>query len=265
MPHIFDFHPPLRASRGGPVLRMSLPDPALERTLSSRRLGRDGAGPYRKSVEVENLIDRVTMGIQPRTPEEGMLLIALGVSPKAESILRLRLAHAHVHSTSEPMRPDVLLRHSVHEGAGEVVSIAMMEELSLLAATMLRELGFDCSLATVRTAQGWDVSSLAIIHDGGLDSFTLSGAHPSVSRLTIFDDHDVSLILGLLRGYNELKRLRLHLEESGADDGGRERFAYLLKEFGSGFLSGHHAADLLLGELTRLEDEFPGLGPKDVS
>jgi hypothetical protein len=264
MPHTYDFSPPLRGSMGGPLLRIPLPEPSLESALSSRRVPAS-ASPYRTNRDVENLLDRLTMGIRPRTLDDGLLFVSLGLSGKGGGDAAFRPSLTHIHVTDEPMRPDVLLSHSSNEGNGRVVSIAMMEELSLLAASLLRELGYDCYLSTIRTPHGIETSSLSVIHGGELGSFTISGSHPAVARITIFDDLEVVHLLSLLKGFNDLKRLRLDVETRRSCDTSPERFAFLMAELGSGCMSGHHASDLLLRELERLLDDFPWLAPGRVS
>ncbi len=207
MPHTFSFNPPLRGSRGGPLLRMDLPSPALERELSSKRMD-PSFTPYRMDNSVENLLDRLTMGIQPRTLDEGTLFLAVGLSketPDRDASFALNLEH--VHRTDAPMTPDVLIGHSMDERKDRLVSIAALEELSVLAVALMRRMGFDSYHSTIRTPDGSYIPGLAIVEQGGVCNFIIIGMHPKVSELAIFEDPEVLQLLSLLRAHNGLKKL----------------------------------------------------------
>ncbi len=254
MPHTFSFAPPLRGSRGGPLLRMELPSPTLEQELSSKRMDATGFTPYRAGLEVENLLDRLTMGISPRTLDEGVLFLAVGLSKeKPGRDPGFMFSPEHVHRTEAPMTPDVLLGHSAEERKDRLVSIAALEELSLLAVSLMRSMGYGSYHSTIKTPDGSHIPGLAILKDGELCTFIIRGVHPKVSELVIFEDPEVLHLLSLLRAHKGLKKLAREMsiglvspEQAGAI------LQVLSAEYASGLSPNHPLSRLLEKELLSL-------------
>lgn len=257
MPHTIAFNPPVRG-KGGPLLRLHLKEPLHElgRTLSSRRMeGPDT--PYRRNRDLDNLLDDITFGIRPKDP---VLIVSLGIEAGARGTA-FEYSRAHVHRSGEAMRPDVLLGHSAAEGEGKV-TIAIMEELSILAATMLRELGKDCYLSVIRSADGTNASGIALIADGRLDSFTIRGNHPAVSSLTIFDDAEALDVLRLLRAHNGLRLLYDEVkDQSRLASADMERYQRLMADFAVGAGSAHHLVRLVEDVYVAFASRFPDTLP----
>ncbi len=256
MPHAFTFAPPLRGSKGGPLLKFGMPDPALEPALRSGLMD-ERSSPYRKSRDVENLLDRVTCGVQPRSLDDTVLLMALGLelADRADGKGTVfSLSPGHIHKTDQAMRPDVLLEHSAMENRDSLVSIARMDELSLLAVAMMRRLGFSSFLSSVETPGGASLSGLVAIHDGEMGNFIIKGRHPPVSRLVIFEDREVHLLLSLLRAHNGVKMLAAEMAEGTVSPSEiHSRVQSLMAEFAQGIMSGHNLADLVEKELQVIE------------
>ncbi|MEW6722274.1 MAG: hypothetical protein AB1324_03365 [Candidatus Micrarchaeota archaeon] len=253
MPHTLQFHPPVRG-KGGPLLRLRVKEPLEElgRELSSKII-EGPETPYRKSRDVENLLDSVTFGFRQADP---LLMLSLGLDSGVKGA-PFELARGHIHSASEPMRPDVLLGHSSAEG-GATVRIAIMEELSVLAATMLRELGKDCYLSVIHSADGANLSGIALISDGTIESFVIRGNHPTVSGLTIFDDREALNVLLLLRAHNGLRKLFLEVKDkSGLSSSDMERYKRLMADFAVGAESAHHLVRIVEEVYVAFSSRFP--------
>src|SRR5512143_1432621 len=237
MPHTFSFAPPLRGSRGGPLLRLDIRDPALEPALRSSQM-EPQVSPYRKSRDVENLLDQVTCGVQPRSLDDTVLLMSLGLDTsgrKAGGGTAFSLSPGHIHKTEEAMRPDVLLGHSAYENRDRLVGIARMDELSLLAVSLMRELGFSSFLSSVQTPSGASLSGLVAMHDGEMGNFIIRGTHPPVSRLVIFEDREVHCLLSLLRTHNGVKKLAAEMSAGTASPSDMYiRLQYLMADFARG-------------------------------
>ena len=285
MPHTYAFKPPVRGKQGGPLLRLhdSLHDPLLEKTLVSTRLNAP-LTPYRKSPEVENLLDDLTFKIPSKdlSLEQSVVLLTCGLLLRSrEAALKERdkkppagvvfeLSPKHVHNTDDPMSPDVLIGHSARENREHVVKIAVTDELSLLAVTLLRELGYESYLSTVTTPDGVRVSGLSIIqNEVEVSNFVIHGNHPSIAELTIFEDPEVLKFLTLLRANNNVKRLISDLRVGfGTPEETRERLLRLLAperynrafvDFAVGSVSGHHLTTFVEDALVQLAKIFPEL------
>lgn len=257
MPHTLAFNPPVRG-KGGPLLHLHLREPLLEleKKLSSGKIAGPET-PYRKSRDVENLLDDITFGI--RAPSiDPALVVSLGLNQGKGT--PFELSRGHIHRTSEAMRPDVLLGHSSAEDSGQKVQVAVVDELSVLAVALLRELGRDSYLSTIRSADGSAVSGIAILSGGKLDSFIIYGNHPTVSELTVFEDKEALDVLRLLRANNGLRKLFDEIKDrphpSSMDE---ERFRFLMGEFAQGALSAHHLVRLVEEVFLAFADRFPGL------
>ncbi len=260
MPHTFAFNPPLRGSRGGPLLRMELPSPTLEKELSSKRMDGTDLTPYRISAEVENLLDRLTMGISPRTLDEGVLFLTVGLSnEKPAGDPSFAYSPGHVHRTESPMTPDVLLDHSALERKDRLVTISALEELSLLAVAMMRTMGFGSYHSTIKTPAGSHIPGMAILEEGQMSNFIIRGAHPQVSELVIFEDPEVLHLLSLLRAHNSMKKLARELTIGLIEP---QQAAAVLQvisaEYAQGMASNHPLTRLLDRELLSISDALSG-------
>lgn len=253
MPHIYDFSPPLRG-KGGPALRLRVPDPQLDGKLAARRLDNSPSAPYRASQDVENLLDVLTFGVCPKTAEGAILALTAGLDRAGLPALGLefRSEPAHIHSTEKRMSPDVLISHSGDE-AGEgcpdrVVSIAARDEFNLLVATLLRELGHNSFLSTVHSPLGDRHSAVAVVSGDEVFSYVISGPHPPLSQIVIFEDGEALKLLGVLRLHNEAKRLFSDVH-SGAEfpEAAMRRYRMLLMEM-SGYASLPHPARRIVEE-----------------
>jgi len=257
MSHTISFNPPVRG-KGGPLLRLYMKEPLHElgKALASKRMD-SGDTPYRRNLDLDNLLDNITFGVRPKDP---VLVVSLGLEAGARGT-GFEYCRSHVHRSGMMMRPDVLLAHSHSEG-GANVKIAIMEELSILAATMLRELGKDCYLSVIRSADGADLSGIALISDGRLDSFTIRGNHPAVSSLTIFDDAEALNVLRLLRAHNGLRLLYDAVKDkSRLATGDLERYRELMADFAVGAGSAHHLVQLVEDVYIAFASRFPDVMP----
>lgn len=257
MPHTFAFNPPVRG-RGGPLLHLRTKEPLLdlEKSLEARRLA-GPESPYRKSREVENLLDDITFGI--RSPSmDPALMVSLGLN--AGRGTSFELSRGHIHNTDAAMRPDILLGHSSAEGPPHTVKVAVVDELSVLAVTLLRELGKTSYLSTIRTDAGSTVSGIAILSDGKMDSFIIYGNHPPVSELTVFEDKEALDVLRLLRAHNGLRKLFDEVKDSSVLSGSDEaRYRFLIGEFAKGALSAHHLVRVVEEIFVAFTERFPAL------
>jgi hypothetical protein len=228
----------------------------LGRTLLSRRMDAPDT-PYRGNHDIDNLLDNITFGVRPKDP---VLVVSLGLDAGARGTA-FEFCQTHVHRSGEMMRPDALLGHSSAEGGGNV-KIAIMEELSILAATMLRELGKDCYLSVIRSADGANLSGIALISEGRLDSFTIRGNHPPVSSLTIFEDAEALNVLRLLRAHNGLRLLYDEVKDkSRLASADLERYKGLMADFAIGAGSAHHLVRLVEDVYLAFASRFPDVMP----
>jgi hypothetical protein len=260
MPHTYTFNPPVRC-KGGPTLTIRFKDPLLEGKLSSKVL-HGSQTPYRKSREVENLLDDVTFRVKPATTTDTILMLSLGLTEGRGT--KFEFSHGHTHSTNELMSPDVLLAHSGAEGGGRMVQIAVMEELRVLAVTLLRELGYPSYLSAIQAADGTTVSGLLVMGQDSAQSFIINGNHPTVSQLTVFDDSEVVDILRLLRARNGLRLLFNEVKDgSRISSADQERYRILISEFAAGAVSAHHLVNIVEDVFLAFAERFPELiGPK---
>jgi hypothetical protein len=260
MPHHYLFNPCTQKGRkGSPILRLNLHDPQLERTLETTRMDSGSLAPYRVNPEVENVVDQLTLGIQPKRMDDGLLMLMAGMNKGEEGPLALRLAPQHIHQTEEQMRPPVLVEHSKAE-TGSVISITAMEELSILASAVMRKLGFSSYLSTVETVDGTKLSALTLFDEGNVVSFTIMGQHPAISSLTIFEDPEALGILSLLRAVNGVKKLHLEIKSGKARESeSQERYLALVKDMAIGSASGHHLSGMVEAVLLSLIECYPGL------
>lgn len=253
MSHIITFNPPVKG-RGGPLLRLPLREPLheLTRELHAKHID-PSLTPYRKGPALSNLIDDITFGVRPKEP---VLVVSLGLDLGFRGS-PFEYAQTHVHIIDAPMRPDELLTHSPAEGKGSV-KIAIMEELSVLAATMLRELGKDCYLSVIRSTNGSNFSGIAIFSGGQLESFIVRGSHPSVSGITIFDDAEALGVLRLLRAHNGLRLLYNEVKDKHAlSSTDFDRYRSLIVDFASGAESAHHLVKLVEDVYLAFVSRFP--------
>lgn len=265
MPHTYTFNPPVRGNKAGPLLRIRLCEPLLDKTLSEARMPIH-SGPYRKSRDVENLLDDITFRIRPKSGDDALLMVSLGLAIPGRGT-KFEPSPLHIHSSPMTMSPDVLLAHSADEDK-RIVKISAMDELSVLAVALLRELGEKSYLSSIQSAEGGSYSGLAVLDDETVKSFIISGSHPSVSKLTIFEDSEVADLLRLLRAHNGLRQLFLDLRDSNTISTiDRERYHNLILEFALGARSAHHLVRLAEEIFIAFTERFPELlGPgKDLS
>lgn len=262
MAHTYAFNPPVRC-RGGPVLALRLGDPMLEKTLSGRIL-QGAQAPYRRSRDVENLLDDITFRVKPATRTDALLMVSLGLSAGRKT--KFEFSHGHTHRTGELMSPDVLLSHSGAEG-GRTVQIAVMEELRVLAVALLRELGYSSYLSVIRAADGTAVSGLVVISDDSAQSFVINGNHPALSELTVFEDSEALDILRLLRARNGLRLLFDEIKDGSRISSAEEaRYRHLISEFAVSAQSAHHLVTLVEEVFVAFAERFPELlAPKRSS
>jgi hypothetical protein len=260
MPHAFAFDPPVRGNRRGPLLKIQLKAPLTDSSLTSRAFPVPDT-PYRKSRDVENLLDDIAFRTRPAEKDDALLIVSLGL---VQGKTRFDPSPNHVHNTDELMRPDVLIGHSSGEGAGRIVKIAVMDELCILAATLLRELGQASYLSTISTPEGSCLSGVAVLNEKNIDSFTLAGAHPSVSRLVVFDDAEVVSLLRLLKAHNCLRLLYDQTKERSHLSSAEEaRYRHLIGEFGLGTQSAHHLVGIIEDVFLAFAKRFPDLLEKN--
>lgn len=260
MPHTYAFDPPIRGKRGGPLLRLDyrMCDPGLERSLDAGILPAR-LSPYRKSLDVENLLDALTLGIEPKDLYQFILMLSCGLSsPSQTGGYVFELSPNHIHSTQEGMTPSVLLEHSIAE-CGRLIRIQNLDELSILAVSLMRELGYKSYLSTVRTPENVSVSGLAILSGSEIMNLVVLGEHPSVSKLSIFPDSEVLSVLGLLKTHNRLIQLRKDIKDGVPQEEGRYRYSLILLEFGMFSFPGHRLSDMLSAEMDQLLERYPDL------
>jgi hypothetical protein len=238
-----------------------LKDPLLEKTLASGVMDAHET-PYRKSRDVENLLDDISFGVKRAGLNDSILMVSLGLGRGLGT--KFEFSRSHTHSTTEPMHPDILLAHSTAEDGGQVVKVSVMDELNVLAVTLLRELGQSSFLSAIHAADGSCISGLAVINSEAIQSFIISGSHPSVSKLTIYQDREVTEILRLLRAHNGLRLLYDELKErSRPGSSEAERYHRLISEFAIGAESAHHLVDIIQDVFVAFASRFPELiGPK---
>ncbi|MEW6035576.1 MAG: hypothetical protein AB1529_03110 [Candidatus Micrarchaeota archaeon] len=267
MPHTYTFNPPLRPPRSskGPLLRLGerLQDPMLEQALKSSRLDAAAICPYKGGDEVARLVDHAAPGAMPAGPDDAMLVISLGLPLMREGgAAMIRAARTHVHQTRKPMRPEVLLAHSKEESGPRIITVSVMEESSLLAAAMLREFGHPAYLSTVEAPDGSKFSALAVMGGSGVSSFTVHGAHPGMSGLTIFEDPEVLCFLSLLRAGNEARKLLRDIDAGEArESDAQERYGAIISDLALGCASGHYLSGPMEEAVAALADMYPALRP----
>ncbi len=267
MPHTYVFNPPLRPPRSskGPVLRLGerLQDPMLEQALKSSRLDPGTICPYKGGNELGRLVDHAAQGAVPARPDDAMLVISLGLPLMREGgAAMIRAVRSHVHQTREPMRPEILLAHSKEESGPRIITISVMEELSLLAAAMLREFGHPAYLSTLEAPDGSKLSALAVMDGAGVSSFTVHGAHPGLSALTIFEDPEVLSFLSLLRAGNEARKLLRDIDAGEArESDAQERYGAIISDLALGCASGHYLSGPVEEAISALADTYPALRP----
>jgi hypothetical protein len=256
MPHTYTFDPPVRC-KGGPALTIRFKDPLLEKTLASKMV-QGHETPYRKSRDVENLLDDISFGVKPARLNDGILMVSLGLSQGLGT--KFEFSRSHTHSTTEPMYPDVLLAHSTAEDSGRIVKVSVMDELNILAVALLRELGQPSYLSAIHAADGSCISGLVVISGESIQSFIISGSHPSVSKLTIYEDNEVVDVLRLLRAHNGLRLLFYEIKDSSRISSfDQERFNRLMSEFAVGAESAHHLVNVVEGVFLAFVKRFPEL------
>ena len=254
MPHNYKFDPPARGNRGGPLLKLIIPDPRLEQLADRRIVGKET--PYATNTRVENLLDEISFGVRPSDLDQVILLLALGLAPKKAGTT-FELSPTHIHATDEVMRPTVLLDHSSNETGNKVVKIASLEELGLLSVALIRELGYRGYLSTVQATNGSYLSGVAICESERVSNFVLIGNHPSIVGLTIFEDYEVTHLLELLRAHNSLRRLRTDLKRPKPLGEVSDRYERIRKQFAEGCLSGHNFANLVYEQIMALAEMVP--------
>jgi hypothetical protein len=265
MPHTYAFNPPVRGNWRGPLLKIQLKDPLLEKTLSLGKIEGPGT-PYRKSADVENLLDDLTFR-RSASGQDGLLLISLalvhGVLPPGSTAFDIE--HGHIHNTNQPMYPDVLLGHSAREEGGRIVKIAVEDELGILAVSLLRELGYPTYLSAVETPAGTTISGFVILKDDEIRSMVIRKSHPYVSKLMIFDDGDAVNVLRLLHARNGLRRLFEEMKDRSMRSADEERYRFLMGEFALGAASAHHLVRPVEEIFVAFAERFPELlRPKEA-
>lgn len=256
MAHIYSFKPPLHANNSGSFLRLApLPDNPT-RALSDSRLG-ELETPYRSNPALLNILDRITLGSNPRSLDQALILFMCGIGISGLSIshpaIVFRFNNAHIHKTEEPMRPDVLISHSTLEGVGPI-AITAVDELAIFIATLFRELGHASYLSTVYSPEGTPTSGLFFPNNPS--NFVIHGKHPCVSSLVIFEDSEVLEVLDLLRIYNDLKRLRRDLFIGIPPGQLTGTYTSLIANFAAMGIQ-HHARSILEDEITKLGYDNP--------
>jgi len=263
MAHAYRFDPPLRGNCKGPTVKMRLEDPVLEKKLQTKRMDDSPAAPYRKDNQVENLVDQMTFGVQPKTADEGILMLTCGFALKMEKCFKM--SPHHIHETSELMRPNVLLSHSKSEGKTTIIDIRLMDELSILSVSILRSLGFPSYLSTVKTPAGTYLSGAAVLSDAEVTNFLIFGQHPSVEQLVLFEDKEVLHLLSLLDAHNNLRKLLASIRGNRLTSEQQEQYDFIRKEFAYGCLSGHHLSVIMEKFLSVFNHRFPDEGPEKAS
>lgn len=178
-------------------------------------------GPFRdRDGAVDGILSRLalSLGTNATTTLLGMMFflapsnieLAFG-SPGTygEGVPETRYDLDHVHMTDRLLTAGELVVHSSAETRREL-TIALIEELYVLIASLLKRVGIQASLAILGNETTNRTHSALCLLDPtnfSLVNFALP-AHPAFDRITMYTDEETKGLLLLFRAFNLVKRIR---------------------------------------------------------